>query len=208
VIAIVDYGMGNVRSVQKAFAHLGFEATITGDPHAVERADKIVLPGDGAFGAAMENLERFRLKSVVLEAAAAGKPFLGICVGMQILFSVGEEMGRHQGLGLFPGRVVRFFPPESYRPEWDALKVPHMGWNILRQRRECPLWKGVPDGAMVYFVHSYFPIPEDESTVAATTDHGLEFCSAAWKDNLMATQFHPEKSGGVGIRMLRNFGAL
>ncbi|MCC6444165.1 MAG: imidazole glycerol phosphate synthase subunit HisH [Armatimonadetes bacterium] len=208
MIAIVDYGMGNVRSAQKAFAHLGYEAIITSDPKEVEKADKIVLPGDGAFGASVENLEKLGLKTLVLEAARGGKPFLGICVGMQILFSVGEEMGYYEGLGLFKGRVVRFFPKEDYRPEWDGLKVPHMGWNVVRQKSDCPLWKGVPDEAMVYFVHSYYPLPEEGSAVASTTDHGIEFCSSIWRDNIMATQFHPEKSGAAGLRMLTNFGAL
>jgi len=197
LIAIVDYGMGNLRSVQKALEHLGRSAVITQDPEVIDAAEKVVLPGVGAFGAAMNNLERLGLVEPVMDAALSGKPFLGICLGMQLLLKESEEQGLFRGLGIIPGRVVRF----ENRP---GLKVPHMGWNVLNVKRRCKLLDGIPDGSRVYFVHSYYPIPSDEY-VAATSDYGVRFCSVISYDNINATQFHPEKSGAVGLRILANF---
>ncbi|MGQ9525015.1 MAG: imidazole glycerol phosphate synthase subunit HisH [Armatimonadota bacterium] len=206
-IAIVDYGMGNLRSVQKAMQYLGFTADITSDPKEVARADKVILPGVGAFGAAMRNLSALRsddgtaMAGVLLQCIDDGRPVLGICLGMQLLLSVSEEMGQHRGFGVIPGRVVRF-------AQTPGLKVPHMGWNSLRILRRAPVLVDVPDGAMVYFVHSYYCMPEDSEVWATSTEHGVEFCSSLWRDNLFATQFHPEKSGEVGLCMLRNFARL
>jgi imidazole glycerol-phosphate synthase subunit HisH len=245
VIAIVDYGMGNLRSVEKALQKLGHHARITASPADVRAADRVILPGVGAFGACMANLtggvrgqgsgvrgddpisaSPASLADVVVEAARSGRPFLGICVGMQLLFSEGEEMGTHRGLDVIAGRVVRFGANGDMNGEWSVvsgeefqgsspltthhspLKVPHMGWNALRQQRDCPLLCGVPDGAMVYFVHSYVCRPEDPEVVVATADHGGPFCAALGKGNMFATQFHPEKSGDVGLRMLDNFARL
>lgn len=203
-IAIVDYGMGNLRSVQKALQYLGFAADITSDPQEVARADKVILPGVGAFGAAMRNLTSLRsagglsMTDVLVQCINDGRPVFGICLGMQLLLSVSEEMGEHQGFGVIPGRVVRF-------PSTPGLKVPHMGWNSLRILRRAPALADVPDGAMVYFVHSYYCAPEAREVWATSTEHGLEFCSSLWHGNLFATQFHPEKSGEVGLCMLRAF---
>jgi glutamine amidotransferase len=222
VIAIVDYGMGNLRSVEKALQKLGHHAAITDSPAEVQAADRVILPGVGAFGACMSNLSRpteggESLADAVLDAARSGRPFMGICVGMQLLFSIGEEMGTHRGLDLIPGKVVRFSVngtggarPDDSSPiaHHSSLKVPHMGWNALRQQRDCPLLCGVPDGAMVYFVHSYLCRPEDPEVVVATADHGGSFCAVLGQGNLLATQFHPEKSGDVGLRMLDNFARL
>lgn len=207
MIRIVDYGMGNLRSVQKALERLGLEAALTQDPEDIRNADKLVLPGVGAFGAAMVNLERLGFIKPIREFARSGRPFLGICLGMQLLLSESDEQGVFKGLDLIPGRVVKFFKPEDMGPSTQGLKIPHMGWNTLVKVSDCPLLQGVPAGASVYFVHSYYPDPPEEF-VAATTDYGIDFCSVIWKDNIFATQFHPEKSGAVGLRMLENFGAL
>jgi imidazole glycerol-phosphate synthase subunit HisH len=208
VIAIVDYGMGNLRSVEKALQKLGHHAAITASPADILAADRVILPGVGAFGAAMSNLSEshdggWRLVDAVAEAARCGRPFLGICLGMQLLLTESEELGLYRGLDLVPGRVVRFSANGS-----GPLKVPHMGWNALRQQQESPLLRGVPDGAMVYFVHSYLCRPEDPETVVATADHGGPFCAVLQRENVFATQFHPEKSGEVGLRMLDNFARL
>ncbi|OGW62781.1 MAG: imidazole glycerol phosphate synthase, glutamine amidotransferase subunit [Nitrospirae bacterium RBG_16_64_22] len=194
--------MGNLRSVEKAFARVGHDAVVTSDPKVIADASHVVLPGVGAFPACMSNLESRGLAEPVLRAIEAGKPFLGLCVGMQILFSEGEEFGRHPGLGVLPGRVVRF--PESVGE--GGLKVPHMGWNTLKFRRTPPAMRNVGDGSYVYFVHSYIVLPDDPGVVAATTEHGVEFVSAVWKDNVVATQFHPEKSQGVGLSVIEEFG--
>ena len=207
MIRIVDYGMGNLRSVQKALERLGLQAALTQDPVDILSADRLILPGVGAFGAAMANLERLRLVEAIRDFARSGKPFLGICLGMQLLLSESEEQGLHRGLDLIPGRVVRFPGPRDAAPTAPALKVPHMGWNSLRKVSDCPLLTQVPDGASVYFVHSYYPIPPRE-VVAATTDYGISFCSVIWKDNIFATQFHPEKSSRVGLQILENFAGI
>lgn len=199
MIAIVDYGMGNLRSVEKALEFVGAQARITRDPEEIARADGVILPGVGAFGAAMSNLDRFGLTGAVRDAALSGRPFLGICLGMQLLMECSEEQGIHAGLGVVPGRVVRF----TQQPR-QGIKIPHMGWNSINIRREIPLLQGVADGAMVYFVHSYFVQPPDDAA-AATTNHGVEFCSIIASGSVYATQFHPEKSGAVGLKMLKNF---
>lgn len=207
-IIIADYGMGNLLNVQKAFAYLGYSSEITQDPEEVAKADKLVLPGVGAFGSAMSFLKGIRsekgrtMREAVLAFYQKGTPLLGICLGMQLLFEESEEYGCHQGLGIISGRVVRF-------PDRPGLKVPQMGWNsLLIQQPDHPLLRGIPEGSMVYFVHSYYCVPSDYSTVLALTEYGLPFCSVVGKDNVMATQFHPEKSGQVGLQILRNFAEI
>ncbi len=194
-IAIADYGIGNLGSVTKAFRHAGAEVVLTGDPEVLRSADALVLPGDGAFGATMDEVTRRGLVAVLRETVAAGKPLLGICIGMQLLFEESEEHGLHKGLGFLPGRVRRF----------DAgLTVPHMGWNRLRVRRSHPLLDGLADGSYVYFVHSYFcDAPED--VVIASSDYGADFPAIVGRGNVLGVQFHPEKCQGVGLRMVANF---
>ena len=195
MIAIADYGIGNLGSVTKAFRRAGAEVRLTGDVEALRRADALVLPGDGAFGASMAEIESRGLAPVLREAAETGKPLLGICIGMQVLFEESEEHGRHRGLGLLPGRVVRF---------GGELPVPHMGWNRLRVLRPHPVLDGVPDGAHVYFVHSYHcEAPED--VVIATSDYGRDFAAVVGKGNVLGVQFHPEKSQEIGLRMVESF---
>jgi len=200
-IAIIDYQMGNLRSVQKGFEKVGHAATITDRPADVSTADKIVLPGVGAFGDAIAELRRRDLVGPIRDAIAAGKPFLGICLGLQLLFDVGHEGGEFEGLGILRGKVVRFDLPHEF-------KVPHMGWNQGRFLRPAPLLTGIADGTFFYFVHSYYGVPEDPSVVAIQTDYGHPFCAAVWRDNLFATQFHPEKSQAEGLKILRNFAEL
>jgi glutamine amidotransferase len=201
MIAIIDYQMGNLRSVQKGFEKVGHEAMITCDPAVLARASKVVLPGVGAFGDAMAELKRRRLVDPIRQAVAAGKPFLGICLGLQLLFDVGHENGRHEGLGILGGEVVRFELPGDF-------KVPHMGWNQLAIRRPAPLLAGLAEGTHCYFVHSYYVVPNDPQVVATETSYSAPFCSMIWRDNLFATQFHPEKSQRDGLRMLKNFAEL
>jgi glutamine amidotransferase len=205
-IIIIDYGMGNLRSVQKAFEQVGCEALVTADPQVAARAEKLVLPGVGAFRDCMRNLTDGGFVAPIRAHINAGKPFLGICLGLQLLFSESEEFGRHAGLGIIPGKVVRF--PDGVGVDGAALKVPHMGWNRIAIRRPAPLYHGVPDGSYVYFVHSYYVVPDDPAVIATETGYGRAFCSSIWRDNVMATQFHPEKSQEVGLRMLKNFGEL
>lgn len=205
-IIIIDYGMGNLRSVQKAFEQVGCNAVVTADPALAAKADKLVLPGVGAFRDCMRNLEQGGFVDPIKAHIAAGRPFLGICVGMQLLMTDSVEFGLYRGLDSLPGHVLRF--PDGMVVNSEALKVPHMGWNRLSIRRPCPLFKGVDDGVHVYFVHSYYAQPEDPAAVAATSDYGIEFCAAVWRDNVIATQFHPEKSQAVGLKMLKNFGEL
>jgi glutamine amidotransferase len=204
MIAIVDYGMANLRSVEKALARVGGDPVITSDPQIVARADKIVLPGVGAFCAAMSNLTCSGLRDAVRAAIVKDKPFLGICLGLQMLFDESTEMGVTPGLGVLPGRVVGFFETER-PPEAAGLKVPHIGWNALRLHGSPRLLAGIEEGAYVYFVHSYYPEPQDSSVIAATSDYGMPFCCAVERGNAAATQFHPEKSGAIGLQILRNF---
>lgn len=201
MIAIIDYGMGNLRSVQKGLEKVGHQAVITCDPVVVRGASKVVLPGVGAFEDAIAELRRRELVRPVLGAIDSGKPFLGICLGLQLLFDVSYENGVHQGLGVIPGEVVRFQLPADYA-------VPHMGWNQLRTVRRAPILSGIEEESYVYFVHSYYVVPRDAQVVATETDYGPPFCSMVWRDNLFATQFHPEKSQATGLRILKNFAEL
>ena len=203
MIAIIDYGMGNLRSVQKGFEKIGAEAIVTADPQVVLQADKVVLPGVGAFRDCMRNLEQAGFVEPILRVIAEGRPFLGICVGMQLLFTDSVEFGLYQGLNVIPGHVLRF--PDDMRVADEALKVPQMGWNQLCFKRRPPAFEGIADGSNVYFVHSYYVQPDNDDVIATTTDYGIEFCSSVWKDNIVATQFHPEKSQDVGLRILKNF---
>ncbi len=204
MIAIIDYGMGNLRSVSKALEFLGYEAEVTRDAERITSAQRVILPGVGAFGAAMENLRKFELIDVVKKIAASGKPFLGICLGMQLLLDESEEQGNYQGLGLIPGKVLKFFQEPDINPLTSGLKIPQMGWNSIRIDKAAPILKDIPEASMVYFVHSYYVVPQTD-VVAATTNHGIDYCSVIWKDNVCATQFHPEKSGSIGLKMLKNF---
>jgi len=201
MIHIVDYGMGNLRSVQKAFESLGVEACVCTSAQELRNAERMVLPGVGAFRDAIHELQRQDMTGPVNDHIAASRPFLGICLGMQLLFDVSYEDGEWPGLGIVPGEVVRF----EDRPD---LKIPHMGWNTLQFRQPSPLFDGIADGSHVYFVHSYHVVPRDESVVAARTEHGQSFVSVIQRGNLFATQFHPEKSQSVGLRLLKNFASL
>lgn len=202
-IAIVDYGMANLRSVQKAFEHVGARADIVSEPEAVEKFDKVVLPGVGAFRDAVATLRESGLASPILQHIERGRAFLGICLGLQMLFDVGHEDGEHRGLGVFRGKCIRFDVDEKL-----GLKVPHMGWNQLDIRRPSPLFRDLPSQPSVYFVHGYHVVPEDSSIIATTTDYGGPFVSSVWRDNVFATQFHPEKSQKVGLQILSNFASL
>lgn len=201
MIAIIDYGMGNLRSVQKAFEAVGADAIISGDPHVIAAASKVILPGVGAFADAIAELRRTGLGDAFVEAVKAGKPCLGVCLGLQLLFEISEEDGQHQGLGLLKGRIVRF-------PRQPGFKVPHMGWNTLEIRRESPLLAGLPADPSVYFVHSYHAQPQNPVDVIAESDHGGYFAAIIGRENLIATQFHPEKSQAVGLAMYANFARM
>jgi imidazole glycerol-phosphate synthase subunit HisH len=201
MIAIVDYGMGNLRSVQKGFERVGAAAEICRDPAQLAKADKVVLPGVGAFRDAMDELHRCQLIEPLLEAIRGGKPFLGICLGLQLLFDVSYEGDECRGLGVIPGKVVRFDLPRGF-------KVPHMGWNQAIIRQPAPLLEGIRDGDYFYFVHSYYVVPEDPAVVAMNVDYGGPFCAMIWRENLFATQFHPEKSQAKGLCVLENFARI
>jgi glutamine amidotransferase len=201
MISIIDYGMGNLRSVQKGFEKVGHRAIVTSDPAEVAAADKVVLPGVGAFEDAMAELRHRRLVEPLREAMDLGKPFLGICLGLQLLFEQSHENGVHQGFGVLAGEVVRFELPPEY-------SVPHMGWNQITIPRRPPILEGIEEGTYFYFVHSYYVVPRDREVIAAETDYGLKFCSMIWRKNLYATQFHPEKSQSDGLRILKNFAEL
>lgn len=201
-IVVIDYGMGNLRSVSKALERVanGSLVQVTSDPEHIRRADRVVLPGVGAIRDCMNELKRLELVEALREAAEH-KPLLGICLGMQALLGYSEENGGVEGLGLFPGRVRHFGEALTK----TSLKVPHMGWNRVRQPRPHPLWKGIDDGARFYFVHSYYVDADDESTVVGTSDYGIRFAAALGRDNVFATQFHPEKSQRAGLELLANF---
>jgi len=199
LIAIIDYGMGNLRSVAKGFEKMGIDARVTDSPRVVDDAPGVVLPGVGAFSDAMSNLRKLGLEEAVHRAVKKGKPFLGICLGLQLLFESSEEWGTSEGLGVFPGRV-RKLPP--------GLKVPHMGWNTIKVQNPCPLFSDLPENAAFYFVHSYYVEPAEPSLAACTTDYGIEFTSVAARDNVFGIQFHPEKSSALGLRILQKFGGL
>ncbi|QDU59217.1 Imidazole glycerol phosphate synthase subunit HisH 1 [Planctomycetes bacterium Pan216] len=198
MIRIVDYGMGNLRSVEKAVEKVGGAVEITSDPDAVAKADKLILPGVGAMRDAMAHLREANLIEPIKEFVKGGNPFLGICLGLQMLFDRSYEYGTYEGLGIIPGEVVRFEIPAE-------LKVPHMGWNRLNVVRRPPLLEGLPESPHVYFVHSYYVAPQERSVVATETEYGVSFTSMVWKENVFATQFHPEKSQRVGLGILENF---
>ncbi|HAK61480.1 MAG TPA: imidazole glycerol phosphate synthase subunit HisH, partial [Nitrospiraceae bacterium] len=196
MIAIIDYGMGNLRSVQKGFERMGHEAVVTSDARAILSADKVVLPGVGAFPDCMRNLEEYGVIDSVHKSIESGKPFLGICLGLQLLFTEGEEFGVHKGLDIIKGRVIRFSGPEfaTRSAQQATLKIPHMGWNTISIKRRPTALEEVPDASHFYFVHSYYVVPDDPGVIATTTTYGIEFVSSIWKDNIVAVQFHPEKS--------------
>lgn len=207
MIVIVDYGMGNLRSVEKAFERFGFPVRVTDSPGEVVRAEKLVLPGVGAFRDAMDGLRQRGLIEPVTHGIRSGKPFLGICLGLQLLFSKGYEDGEHEGLNIISGKVVRFACPEGETN--GKLKIPHMGWNQIGFRKESiPVLSNVPNNAYMYFVHSYYVCPDDEGVIATETDYGVRFTSMIWHKNIFATQFHPEKSQEYGLTILKNFGNL
>jgi glutamine amidotransferase len=197
MIAIIDYGMGNLRSVEKGFQKVGVGARVVTDPLAIDDAPAIVLPGVGAFRDCMKNLEQMSLAEPIIRSIRKGKPFLGICLGLQVLFTESEEFGICKGFNLLSGRVVKFHA---------GLKVPHMGWNNVEIVRKPPILDGIPDESFFYFVHSFYVVPRDSNVIATTTDYGNTFTSMVWRDNIFATQFHPEKSQGTGLRVLKNFG--
>jgi glutamine amidotransferase len=199
MIAIVDYGMGNLRSVQKGFEHVGFQAEVTREVSKIASARGVVLPGVGAFQACMENLRRFELIEPIRRIVREQKPFLGICLGFQLLFAESEEFGLQKGLDLFSGRVVGFHAG-------NGLKVPHMGWNRIEKKQDTPFLDGLSSGDYVYFVHSFYVVPADSALVATTTDYGSSFVSSIATERLFACQFHPEKSQELGLRILANFG--
>jgi glutamine amidotransferase len=196
-IAIIDYGMGNLRSVQKGLETVGWQAEIVGDPEGVDRADGVILPGVGAFADAMRNLREAGMVDAIYRAIDEGKPFLGICLGQQLLFEHSEEFGLTTGLGVFPG-TVRRLPP--------GLIVPHMGWNEIEIRQPVPLLDGVTEGARFYFVHSYFVAPSTPEVIVAETEYGIRFASVVGRENVFGIQFHPEKSSKLGLNILNNFG--
>ncbi len=236
MIAVIDYDMGNMRSVEKAFEKIGAKAGITRDPGVIKDASHIVLPGVGAFKDCMSGLEKYGLIDPIIRSIEAGKPFLGICLGLQLLFDESSEFGRHKGLGLISGKVERF-PPHmqapsggpageggqgtaclagtarpagTTRPAGGAgeLKVPHMGWNDVRKKKDSLLLKDIPDGSFFYFVHSYYVVPDDEPVTLTATSYGVEFASSIEKDNITACQFHPEKSQKKGLKVLKNFSEI
>lgn len=196
MIAIIDCEIGNLRSVQKAFEALGKEAQITDSPETIERAKAVVLPGVGAFKDAVDSIRQKGLDKTISSVIKSGTPFLGICIGLQLYATESDEGGKQKGLNIFPGRVVRL-------P--DIVKVPEMGWNSLNVKKDCPIFKDIPETAYFYFAHSYYIVPDEPEVVAATTDYGLEYVSAVWRDNVYGVQFHPEKSGKWGLKLLENF---
>jgi glutamine amidotransferase len=221
MIAIIDYGMGNLRSVEKGFQKVGVDVTVTNKPDVVKKADAVVLPGVGAFKDCMRELTNLELIDAVADSIKKEKPYLGICLGLQVLFSESEEFGKCMGLDVFKGSVVKFefetpLCPPLPRGElkggvdntFQPLKVPHMGWNEIKIQKNNPLFKGISEKSYFYFVHSYYVVPEDKSIIATTTDYGIEFTSSIWKDNIFAVQFHPEKSQAVGLQVLKNFGEI
>lgn len=200
MIAIIDYGMGNLRSVQKAFEKVGAQALITQDKNEISKAQKIVLPGVGAIRPAIDKLKDLELVSIIEASIKSGKPFLGICLGFQLLFERSDEGGEVRGLGILEGSVDKFKPSD------DTLKVPQMGWNQLDLRlTDCPIFKNIDNKVNTYFCHSYYVNPKHKDIVATTTNYGIDFASSIWKDNIYGVQFHPEKSQDIGLKILKNF---
>ena len=197
MIVVVDYGMGNLRSVSKALEKAGAEVLISSKPADLKKAEKIVFPGVGAFGMAMQELKKRKLDKALIDEIKAGKPFLGLCLGLQLLFSESFEKGKFNGLGIFKGKVIRF--------KSKTLKIPQIGWNKINFVKKCPLFSGIKNNSYMYFVHSYFVAPLDKDIISATTGYAGKFCSAVWKDNIFGLQFHPEKSQKDGLRILKNF---
>ncbi|HSB04522.1 MAG TPA: imidazole glycerol phosphate synthase subunit HisH [Thermodesulfobacteriota bacterium] len=197
-IVIIDYGMGNLRNVQRGFERVGFEVKVTRSRREIDRASAIVLPGVGAFKDCMVNLEKYNLIEPILRSVEKGKPYFGICLGLQILFSQSEEFGFHRGLDVVKGKVVRFKADPDH-------KVPHMGWNTVKMEKEIPILKRVESGNFFYFVHSYYVVPEKKEWIATTTEYGTSFTSSIWRENIFATQFHPEKSQENGLKILETF---
>ncbi len=198
-IAIIDYGIGNLRSVEKAFTAQGIDAVVTRDEKVLRQADKLVLLGVGAFGYAMQSLRELGFDELVIEAANAGKPIIGLCVGLQMMFDEGHEFGVHKGLGLLKGKVVKF-------P--DNLHVPHIGWNQVALEHDHAIFRGLEDQSFFYFVHSYYCEAEDASCVLGTTDYGITYASICGRDNIVGVQFHPEKSQATGLQLLKNFAEM
>ncbi len=198
MVVVVDYGMGNLRSVAKALEKIGLNVKVSSSPKDVENAKAIVVPGVGAFGDAIKNLDRLGLIEPIIKDIEKGKPYLGICLGLQILFEKGFEFGEHQGLGVVKGKVIRF-------PNKEGYKIPHMGWNQIWKKKDEGLYKNIKNGEFFYFVHSFYVVPEEEDIIASTTDYITDFCSAIQKDNIWAVQFHPEKSQTAGLKLLENF---
>ena len=201
MIAIIDYGAGNLQSVKKALDFIGAENIITDDPERIKSADKVLLPGVGSFGDAMNSMHKSGLVETVKECALSGKPFLGICLGLQLLFEESEESPGVKGLGILKGKIKKFSSDMG-------LKIPHIGWNSLNIKQNDTLFKDIPENSYVYFVHSYYLHAEDEKDIACVTNYGIDFHSAVGKNNVFATQFHPEKSGDVGLKILRNFASM
>jgi len=201
VIAVVDYGMGNLRSVEKGLQKVGCKTLVTRNPDDILESRGVVLPGVGAFKDCMRNLEKYGLVDCLHRFIESGRPYLGICLGLEVLFTESEEFGAQKGLNLIKGRVTRF-------PPLKGLKVPHMGWNTIKKRKESPLFSSIKDESYFYFVHSYYVIPEDKDVIATTTEYGVEFTSSVWKENIFACQFHPEKSQKLGLEILKKFGEL
>lgn len=201
MIAIIDYDAGNLKSVEKALVSLGEEVVVSGDSSVIMEADKVILPGVGSFGDAMNNLDHFNLVDTIKNVIAGGKPFLGICLGLQLLFERSEETPGAEGLSVLPGEILRI-------PNKDGLKIPHMGWNSLEINPKSKLFNGIENNSYVYFVHSYYLKARDEAIVAASTEYSTHIHAAVEKNNVFACQFHPEKSSDVGLRILKNFSAM
>lgn len=201
MIAIIDYDAGNLKSVEKALKSLGQETVVSRDSSVIKAADKVILPGVGSFGDAMNNLDRFNLVDTIKDIAESGKPFLGICLGLQLLFERSDETPGAEGLSILPGEILRIPPSEG-------LKIPHMGWNSIKIKDNARLFKDVPDNSYVYFVHSYYLKATDEDIVAATTEYSTHIHASVEKNNIFACQFHPEKSSDIGLRILNNFANL
>ena len=208
MIAVIDYGMGNLRSVQKALEFVGAKVIVTHDPDLILNANSVVLPGVGAFKDCMANLKKLKLVDPIRKFIDGGKPFLGICLGLQVLFEESEEYGPVAGLGILPGKVVKFPGESSETKNGRPIKIPHMGWNQIKVKKNVPLFGGVGDAPYFYFVHSYYVVPEDQNMIATVTNYGIEFVSGIQHKNIYAFQFHPEKSQTLGLSILERFSNL